>query len=808
MLTIRYQPQLHPAVISALQQLRTELEAQGLPTMPPSALDARPEVAGPDEIWVGRAGWIGASAGNMQPLAEKARSLSADGYAWQVGQTDHGGRWAAVIGADDRGTLFGIYEFIERVQLARGWPDVGQSSSAPFFPIRRWSVAISRIQRRPWDDRRTLCDGLTRVQRIATLAPRYGINSLEINGRPGDGWDPDWVLAYRRYPQFAALRPIEESDDKMALVEETAQQARSHLLDLYVWSHELYVPPEFFTFFPEARGVDYDLCTSNPLVHEFIYNRYAELFEGVPSLTGVVISVTESGHFSLLTDTGCQCSSCQAMTRSDRLLAVLTPVIKACRDYGRTAVLRTFHSAAIHDLDSHPELEVIRGAFAHVPSHVQFMSKYCPQDFYGIEITDEPLIGAFDNPHLVEFSLDREWSGRTYAPALTPIDFQQRLWHARDKQVAGTVARVDFPFPEMEPEEIFTHANEFNAYVFGKLAWDPNYNIEQAWADWGQLRYGEAASAVVSALKRTELATERIFFVKGVPGVNYHNMIAPVDFSVENFWARVPSKWDPSKRGLTAKLHNPDEAFIHELAAGPLQAYDLMQAALADLAGARKVMLPTHYQKLRNQIQVLRDAGRLWSHLNDLFFRYVAWKDHRQLPEPGALAASLHAAQGVITQALAMERLHGRYSWPVFSPDRGISAYEFVEQLWVRYLSAFLGEPIDEYNSTRWPASFTNAWYRRQPGHSRDGYLGLWLDCFEMMRGAIGQCSAPRSIALPAIVNELRCVDNTLTLMSPSMSFALPVGLLIEGPSIHQGGQSLYGVRRTERGLAIEPAAG
>ena len=94
---------------------------------------------------------------------------------------------------------------------------------------------------------------------------------------------------------------------------------------------------------------------------------------------------------------------------------------------------------------------------------MQLVSKYCPQDFYGTTIVDEPLIGTFDNPHLVEFSLDREWSGRTFLPVLTPNDFQKRLRHARSLGVIGTVARVDFPFPQMEPEELFTHPNEFNA---------------------------------------------------------------------------------------------------------------------------------------------------------------------------------------------------------------------------------------------------------------------------------------------------------------------------------------------------------
>jgi len=150
------------------------------------------------------------------------------------------------------------------------------------------------------------------------------------------------------------------------------------------------------------------------------------------------------------------------MSRAGRVLSVLEPVLEVCREFGRHLVVRTFQAAALTSLWSHPELEVIREAYSQLPADVTVMSKYCPLDFYGTEFPNEPLIGAFKNPHLVEFSLIREWSGRTFVPVLTPKDFQRRLCHARESGCAGVVARIDFPFPEMQPEEIFEHPNEFN----------------------------------------------------------------------------------------------------------------------------------------------------------------------------------------------------------------------------------------------------------------------------------------------------------------------------------------------------------
>ncbi|HEV8638071.1 MAG TPA: hypothetical protein VG370_27975, partial [Chloroflexota bacterium] len=793
------------AVLRAAGELRAAVEEAGIPASPPRTGGGDGEEGEGDQIRIGLADGRFLRPAARADAAAAIAALRPDGYAWWIGAPG-GARQATIWGKDDRGALFGTHDLIERVRLGRGWPNESSAARSPFFPVRRWSAAISRIGRRPWDDRRALWDGLARARRIMDLAPRYGVGSFELNGRPGDGFDPDWLLAYRHAPEFRSLRSVADSDDKLLLLEETGRRARERLLDLYVWSHELYVPPEFFVLFPETRGVDYSLCTSHPRVHRFIRDRYAELFEGAPSLGGVVISVNESGHFSLIVDRGCRCDQCRDMTRSERLLSVLSSAVETCQEYGKTIVLRTFQAAAIRDLDSHPDLEIVRQAFARVPRHVQMMSKYCPQDFYGTTIVDEPLIGAFDNPHLVEFSLDREWSGRTFVPALTPNDFQKRLRHARSKGVIGTVARVDFPFPEMEPEEIFTHPNEFNAYVFGKLSWDPDYDVERAWSDWGRLRYGDqAASDVTSALKRTEVATERIFFVRGLPVVNYHNMIAPLSMAIDNLWAKAPSKWDRGKRWLTDKLFHPDEAFIQEVIAETLEARDQAELALGELSSVRPHLDASDYVRLRDQLGVMREASVLWSHLNELFFRYMAWDDRTRLPDPEALSRSLGAAQGVIQQGLAMERRHGPFSWPVFSPDRGVSAYEFVEQVWITYLSAFLGTPIPTFERTRWVNSFTHSWSRRGPGFVRDGILGLWLDCFEAARGHLGKRTDGRTVELPPGLAALGYDRNTLQLVDANGgAFPLPIGMAIEGTGITAGERLTYAVRRLADELRVE----
>src|SRR5207247_1566808 len=135
-------------------------------------------------------------------------------------------------------------------------------------------------------------------------------------------------------------------------------------------NHELHLPAGFVDLYPEVRGTDYPVCLSSDFLKKFLRSKYIEFFSAAPSIDGVIISVNESGQFSLVTDAGCRCDRCIHMKQHDRLMAVLNEVIAVTSKLRKQVVLRTFQSATIHDLRGHPELETIRKAFTGLPQHV------------------------------------------------------------------------------------------------------------------------------------------------------------------------------------------------------------------------------------------------------------------------------------------------------------------------------------------------------------------------------------------------------------------------------------------------------
>ena len=603
-----------------------------------------------------------------------------------------------VLGGDSRGLVYALSQLRRSVRLEHRLPASLVLKRKPLFTVRRWSTAVSHNFGSPWDERIHLAQRFAYIKsEILPRAADYGMNSIELNGRPGDGWDIDWVISYEKYPELASLVLSGVRRERLALVEDLARAAHSNLLEILVWNHELHLPPGFIDLYPAVKGTEYPVCLSSEFLKEFIRNKYIEFFTAAPSIDGVIISVNESGQFSLLTDAGCKCDRCIKMKQHDRLMAVLNEVIAVTSKLKKQIILRTFQSAWMRDLNGHPELDIIRRAYTGLPNHVQIMSKYCPLDFYGGEIADEPLIGVFPNSHVVEFSLDVEWQGRTFVPVLTPENFRRRVAHATEKKCSGIVARIDFPFPSMEPEPIFGHPNEFNAWYMGELLWKGGADIEEALLRWSQLRYGaNAAPEMALALRKTEAITQKTFFALGQTLINYHNMLAGVSFCDNSLWNHALSKWDPQKRKLSESFFQPDEDLIARTKREKQEAIELADEGLSQIHQARQKLSELDYQRLGYAFEKLKNTAELWDHLLELYLRHrqVAFSPVKpewlevavSSPNKEPLEHLFSAAQAALRKAIEMEHRHGKGSWPVVSPDRGVSTYEFVNQILRHYI--------------------------------------------------------------------------------------------------------------------------
>ena len=717
------------------------------------------------------------------------------------------------LGGDSRGLIYALSQLHRSVRLERRLPSSLVLRREPLFAIRRWSAAVSHNFGSPWDERIHLAQRLAYIKsEILPRAADYGMNSIELNGRPGDGWDIDWVICYEKYPELASLVPTDVRRERLDLIEDLARAAHSNLLEILVWNHELHLPAGFTDLYPEVKGTEYPVCLSSEFLKQFIRDKYIEFFTAAPSIDGVVISVNESGQFSLVTDAGCKCDRCIKMKQHDRLLTVLNEVIAVTSKLKKQIILRTFQSASIHDLHGHPELEIIRKAYTGLPNHVQIMSKYCPLDFYGGQIADEPLIGVFPNSHLVEFSLDVEWQGRTFVPVLTPENFRRRVAHATEKKCSGIVARVDFPFPSMEPEPIFGHPNEFNAWYMGELLWNRDPNIEDSLVRWAQLRYGaNTPPEIAAALRKTEAITQKTFFALGHTLINYHNMLAGVSFCDNALWNHALSKWDPEKRKLSESFFQPDEDLIARTKREKEEAIELAAEGLSEIHQARQSLSEVDYHWLGCDFEKLKNTAELWGHLLELYLR------HRQIsfspvkpewlrvavsrPNNEPLERLLAAAQAALRKAIEMENRHGNESWPVVSPDRGVSTYEFVSQVLRHYIGGTTGEVVDERIVTRFADQIVTA-----PVYQSDSTENLWRKLVECGRpGFEFGSSTEVSLKWPDELHEVEINGFDFNVTSrEGHSLRFPLTYPVRAISLANNSDSVFVIRKTARDLWID----
>lgn len=778
----------HPRVLASLRELRRRLLDLGLRVEMLEDSSRRAEAGG--RIFVGTATEV--------TLSELRRLGRLDGATLKSEHFELRavGPVIFALGGDDRGAVYAVSELIRFLDSERELPRDLLIKKRPLFPVRRWSTAVSHPFGSPWDERVYVAQRFSYIRsEIFPRAAEYGMNSIELNGRPADGWDIDWVIAFENYPKLAALYPAEERRARLALVENLARSAHENLLDFLVWTHELHLPGGFLELYPQARGTNYPVCPSNEFLRGFIRDKYREFFSAAPSVDGVIVSVNESDRFSLFTDRGCQCDRCARLQPHQRIRQALDEVVAVGEELGKQVVLRTFQSAWIRSLYSHPELKTVELAYQGLPPQVRVMSKYCPLDFYGVEIPDEPLIGAFPNPSLIEFSLDVEWQGRTFVPALTHDNFRRRIAHALDKKCVGVVGRVDFPFPMMEPEPIFGHPNEFNARHFGELLWSPQPTVDDSMRCWAKARYGaRAADAVGAALLQTEEITQKTFFTFGHTAISYHNMLAAVSFADNALWNHALSKWDPEKRAVSEGFFDPSDDFIARARREKKEAEELAARALERVLGTRDAMPKLENERLRYDFEKLRDTAMLWAELIELYLR------HRQTasspPEPGRLKKALSgneggslwrllaAAAAALRKAVEMEFRYGKASWPVISPDRGVSVYEFANQILRHYISAVTGEEIRERVTARYGDTVLRA-----AVYEPDSVESLWRGLVEFGRPGVEVGSETQlAFAWPKRLERLRLDGQELEIRGEDGShlrlpLPYPVRALLVRPS-------------------------
>lgn len=160
------------------------------------------------------------------------------------------------------------------------------------------------------------------------------------------------------------------------------------------------------------------------------------------------------------------------------------------------------------------------------------------------------------------------------------------------------------------------------------------------------------------------------------------------------------------------------------------------------------------------------------------------------------------AAGSAMQTALEMERRHGNNSWPVVSPDRGVSAYQFVHEVLRYYIAAVTGEPAANKVQYKIVDSVITG-----PEVRPDSTESFWRQFVEWGRPEFQHEDAGEVTLLwPEGLQELRLKARNMTLVArDSQALALPLPFPVQPMSFGLTRVLSLRVRKTVSQLTVEP---
>ncbi|OGS43252.1 MAG: hypothetical protein A2539_10435 [Elusimicrobia bacterium RIFOXYD2_FULL_34_15] len=614
-----------------------------------------------------------------------------------------------VSGYSSKAIIYSAFKLIDKIEYLKVIPKNLNIITKPYFKIREWETqAFQGGFNLPYGGSvdRPIEEFTEIVKKIIRQAPRYGINKFQLTGRSIEpGMDLNWFLDYKFFPKLHKQfqKWGQGKRERLEILRKLATFGHKYGLEMIMWDHEMVYPPEFLNAYPELKGIDAPICFSKPFMMEFIEGKVDEFFEIAPEIDGLNLTLSEvskGGH--LFSREGCKCNKCMDFAPKDRILSVVNAMHRACNRNGKKLEVRTYNMTP-------EEGKVAYEAFSQVPEDIVLMTKCMHRDFYCTSDPNNTLVGAFKNaPQIIEYTACPEGNGFAYIPAVLADFYKDRITYAADKKVDGLVARLDYHlqyshahFYNPGPAVLtFDLPNEFNIVTFSNLAWNPNTNMKTLWSEWASKKYGEKASAlVVSALSRTQEICQKALYILGFYRPHFLNMFSHLEHLLrmeEDAPHFSPMPWDPTNpkyQELYKKITQPTEESLKEILAEKDSAISMCLQSIKDIEKAKKYLSAKDYSQLSKGLDKERDVAEIWKWFLNVFFRYLMLIQNKK-DEIKFKELLDDAVQKFILYCFELEEKYGR-EYPVYPTARGISAYDFLEELYQDHLSKI----TKDYNS-------------------------------------------------------------------------------------------------------------
>ncbi|KAL2842385.1 glycoside hydrolase superfamily [Aspergillus pseudoustus] len=468
----------------------TELQL-GLSKILRQTVTLRPEseLASSATLVVGTVDAFAAAGGDVRGIPD----LKEDGFSLLCRD---GGASVKILGENERGALYGAFEFLMLLSQNKPLPDLYSSSpSAPIRWVNQWDNLDGTIERGYAGPSIYFKDGyvvedLTRAAQYARLMASVRLNGIIVNNV--------------------------NSDSK--LFSPTNMKGLARIADVMrPWGVRIGVALYFDT--PKGLG---GLSTSDPLDPDVVAwwdEITTSLYRHVPDMLGYLIKANSEGQPGPLT---------YGRTLAD----AANMFARALQKHGDGIVMyRAF--VYNHHLDesnwkndrANAAVEYFDGLDNEFEDNVLVQIKYGPIDFQIREPPSPLLAHLRKTPIILELQVAQEYLGQqdhvVYLPPLwrTIFDFDLQI-DDRPSAVRDIVSGARFNWDRAgyaavvnvgnDPTWLGSHLAMSNLYAYGRYTWDPTSDEEGVIRDWTRLTFG-LNETVESAVTQISMQSWRTY---------------------------------------------------------------------------------------------------------------------------------------------------------------------------------------------------------------------------------------------------------------------------------------------------------
>jgi hypothetical protein len=217
---------------------------------------------------------------------------------------------------------------------------------------------------------------------------------------------------------------------------EVIRKAKSLGIKVYFEIKEIYYCDNIFEMVPGLLNPDGSCCPTNPFWTEFLEVKMKELFERLPDLGGIIVSLGTRESMISMAANRCTCERCRDTDPFDWYVNVLKAMQKPLANKGKDLIVRDFSYTKDHQ-------NMIIDACMKVSKDIIVALKCQPHDYFPT-FPMNPEIGRSDLREYVEVDVWGQFAGMGVIPSSLVEMMRDWLTELKRRGVSGVWFRTDW----------------------------------------------------------------------------------------------------------------------------------------------------------------------------------------------------------------------------------------------------------------------------------------------------------------------------------------------------------------------------